>query len=285
MKPAPFDYHAPRSIGEAVASLAEFAAADCRVIAGGQSLVPMMAFRLATPQHLVDINRIADLARLASEDGVLRIGALVRHAAFETGDTGGTVGRLLAAVAPSVAHPPLRNRGTFCGSLANADPAAEWCLVAVTLDARIVARNAGGIRILPAAGFFEGVLTTALRPDELVTECRLPLLADDTRFGFDEVSRRAGDFAMAAALAVCRLEDGRIAEPRLGLGGVEPRPRRLAEVEAMLAGAVPDRDLLRRAAERAAEIVDPMEDVELTARYRRQLTRAVVERALRRCFA
>jgi carbon-monoxide dehydrogenase medium subunit len=285
MKPAPFVYHAPSTVDEAVALLAEYADADGRVIAGGQSVVPMMAFRLARPGHLIDINGIAELGRLTVEDGVLRIGATVRHATLETMAADGILGRLLSTVARSIAHPPIRNRGTFCGSIANADPASEWCLAAVTLGAEIIARSAREVRILSADAFFTGAMTTALAPDELVTECHIPLLPETALYGFNEVSRRAGDFAMAAALVTYRLEDGRIADPRIGIGGVEPCPRRLAEAEAMLAGATPNAGRFRSAAAAAAAAVMPMEDSQTSSEYRRRLTEAVVERALERSLA
>jgi carbon-monoxide dehydrogenase medium subunit len=282
MKPAPFDYHAPRTVDEAVSLLAEFACQDGRVIAGGQSFVPMMAFRLARPSHLIDINRIGELDRLSVEDATLHIGATVRHAALESMAGGDTLGCLLREVARFVAHPPIRNRGTFCGSLVHADPAAEWCLVAATLDAMILSRSARGDRAIAAADFFQGVMTTSLAADELVMECRIPPLADDARFGFFEASRRAGDFAMAAALVTYRLHDGRIAEPHIGLGGVEPFPRRLPWVEARLAGEVPDSECFRAAAAAAAERVEPMQDNRIDTDLRRHLVSAVTLRALQR---
>ena len=242
----------------------------------------MMAFRLARPNHLIDINRIGELDRLLVEDRTLRIGATGRHAAIETIASGGALGRLLREIARSVAHPPIRNRGTLCGSLAHADPAAEWCLAAVTLDATIFARSVRGVRAIAAENLFQGVMTTSLTADELVTECRIPLLPDDTRFGFSEVSRRAGDFAMAAALATYRLHGGRIAEPRVGVGGVEPFPRRLPDVEAQLAGAVPGDKCFHAAAAAAAQQVEPMEDGRIATDFRRHLVSAVTLRALRR---
>ena len=282
MKPAPFEYHAPTTVDEAVALLAAFAEEGGRVIAGGQSFVPMMAFRLARPSHLIDINAIADLGRLTAEDGVLRIGATVRHAALEAMTIGGPLGRLLRTVAHSVAHQPIRNRGTFCGSIVHADPSSEWCLVVATLGGEIIACSTRERRSVPAAQFFLGVMTTELGADELVVESRIPLLPDDARFGFEEVSRRAGDFAMAAALVTYRLEAGRIVDPRVGIGGAEPCPRRIEAAEASLAGAVPDAERFRRAAEIAAEAVEPMEDGQISQTYRRQLVRAVTQRALER---
>src|SRR5512133_1200100 len=175
MKPARFRYHAPNTIEEALDTLAEVAPEDGRVLAGGQSLVPIMAFRLARPAHLVDINGIEALRRLAVDGERLCIGACVRHAAFHRPVTDGPLGVLLATVVQHIAHYPIRTRGTFCGSLAHADPAAEWCVVAVTLDAELVALSTKSERLVPAAGFFRGPMETALEPDELLCEARLPL--------------------------------------------------------------------------------------------------------------
>ena len=282
MKPASFRYHAPRTVEEAIATLAEFAPDDGRVLAGGQSLVPTMAFRLAQPAHLVDINRIDGLDRLAVDGEALSIGAGVRHAAFHRPVTDGPLGRLLAAVVRHIAHVPIRTRGTFCGSLAHADPASEWCLVATTLDARMTARSTRGERTLAPGDFFAGIMTTAIEPDELLAEVRLPVLPNDTRFGFEEFSRRAGDFAIAMVLATFRLADGVMVEPRIGVGGAEEVPRRLADAEAALAGRAPETAAFREAAEAAAEAVDPMTDINTSAQYRRDLVRALTRRALER---
>jgi len=285
MKPAPFDHHAPKTVEEALATLARLAPEDGRVLAGGQSLVPTMAFRLARPRHLVDINDVAGLDRLAIVGEMLSIGACVRHAAFHRPVAGGPLGRLLAVVVRHIAHYPIRTRGTFCGSLAHADPASEWCLVTTTLGAEIVANRAQGVRTIAADRFFEGMMATALAEDELLTEARLPILAADTRFGFYEFSRRAGDYAIAMALATFRIVDGAIVEPRLGVGGAEGRPRRVAEAEAALAGNVPDIATFRAAADAAAGAVDPMEDIQASADYRRDLVRTVARRALERSLA
>jgi len=280
MKPAPFRYHAPRTLDEAVALLGEVAPQDGRVLAGGQSLVPTMAFRLARPTHLVDINGIAALARLAAQDGKLAIGACVRHAAFYRGAAEGPLGRLLADVVRHIAHHPIRTRGTFCGSLAHADPASEWCLTAATLGAEMVARSNAGTRTIAADDFFAGIMTTALEEDELLIEARLPLLPADTRFGFYEFSRRAGDFAIAMALVTFRLAEGRIAEPRVGVGGAEPKPRRIAQAEQAIAGQKPEPETFAAAADAAMAVVDAMEDHIYSAEYRRDLVRTVTYRAL-----
>jgi aerobic carbon-monoxide dehydrogenase medium subunit len=285
MKPAAFRYHAPKTIEEAVALLAEVAPQDGRVLAGGQSLVPTMAFRLAKPGHLVDINGVTALDRLSVADGKLAIGACVRHAAFHRPVCEGPLGKLLADVVRHIAHYPIRNRGTFCGSLAHADPASEWCLVLVALDGEVLAQSGRGIRTIAARDFFHAIMTTALAEDELLVEARLPLLREDTRCGFYEFSRRAGDFAMAAALAAYRVEAGKIVEPRLAVGGVEPTSRRIAEAERVLEGAAPGGPAFRAAAEAATKAVDPMEDITTSAEFRRDLVLAVTRRALERAAA
>ena len=204
--------------------LAEYAPDDGRVLAGGQSLVPTMAFRLARPHHLVDINGIEALRRLAVENGKLVIGAGVRHQAFRHPVINGPLGTLLAMVMRHIAHYPIRTRGTFCGSVAHADPASEWCLVAATLGAEMVARSARGTRVIAAADYFQGIMTTALEPDELLVEVRLPVLAAGVRTGFYEFNRRAGDFAMGMALVAYEVTNGVIAKPRVGVGGAETSP-------------------------------------------------------------
>jgi carbon-monoxide dehydrogenase medium subunit len=285
MKPAAFRYHAPKTVDEAVALLAEFATDDGRVLAGGQSLVPTMAFRLARPAHLVDINGVEALNRIAVADGKLVIGACVRHSAFHKPVCEGPLGKLLTDVVHHIAHYPIRTRGTFCGSLAHADPASEWCLVLAALDGEVVAKSVRGARSIAARDFFKGIMTTALRDDELLVEARLPLLPAGTRCGFYEFSRRAGDFALAAAVGVYRLDGGKIAEPRLAIGGAEVNPRRIAQAERALAGAAPGDQAFRAAAQAAMEAIDPMEDIINSAEFRRDLVLAVARRALERAAA
>ena len=280
MKPAAFDYHAPTTLDEAVALLAKYAAHDGRILAGGQSLVPTMAFRLARPAHLVDINNVAGLDRIEVEGGMLRIGALARHAAFHRPVCAGPLGTLLSQVVRHIAHYPIRMRGTFCGSLAHSDPASEWCMTAAALDAVMIAKSTRGERAIPAAAFFRGVMTTALAEDEMLVEARLPMLADGTKAGFCEFSRRAGDFAIAMALVTYRVAGGRIADPHVAVGGAEDRPRRLAQAETALAGQAPSDAAFRAAAAAASAAVDPMEDNNTSAEYRRDLVATMVRRAL-----
>jgi carbon-monoxide dehydrogenase medium subunit len=284
MKPAAFTYHAPRSLDQALALLAEHGD-EGKVLAGGQSLVPAMNFRLARPAVLIDINRIAALDFRCVEDGWLRIGALTRHVALELPVAAGPLSALLPRVARDVAHLPIRVRGTFAGSLAHADPAAEWSLVAATLGAKIVVQSRAGERTLAADGFFHTAFTTALRPDELIAEVRLPLLGDEWRCGFMEFSRRKGDFALAMALAALRLEGDRIVEARIGVGGAEHRPRRIEAAEHILLGQTAGPEVFVEASAAVAAALDPAADIHASAEYRRDLARVMTRRALQAALA
>ena len=281
MKPAPFHYHAPRSVDETLDLLAEFADDDGRVLAGGQSLVPTMAFRLARPRHLVDINGVTELNRLAVENGKLCIGAGIRHVVFEKPVEDGPLGHLLADVVRHIAHYPIRTRGTFCGSIAHADPASEWCAVAAALDAEMVAvsKRDGG-RVIPAREFFQGIMTTALREDELLSEVRLPILPTGTGTGFAEFSRRAGDYAVAMAVATYRLKGGIMSDMRIGIGGAEAAPRRILEAERTLIGRPPNLGTFQAAGHAAMKAVDPLDDDNVSADYRLGIMRTMIVRAL-----
>jgi len=280
MKPAPFTYHAPTSVDEAVALLAQWGPQDGRVLAGGQSLIPTMAFRVARPAHLIDINGIAELASLSVKDGMLTIGACVRHAAFESEAVPGATGALLRKVVRHIAHHPIRTRGTFCGSIAHADPASEWCCVMAALDGVVVLRSRRGVRRLCAAEFYQGVMATALEEDELLVAAELPLMAEGTHTGFQEFSRRKGDFAIAMALVCYRLENNVMVEPRVGIGGAEAYARRISQAEDALRGQAPGTAVFAKAGEAAAAVIDPLEDINNTAAYRRSLVRTLVARAL-----
>jgi len=280
MKPASFTYHAPATIDEAVALLGLHAPDDGRILAGGQSLVPTMAFRLARPGHLVDINGVAGLDRVERAGDDLVIGACVRHAAFHQPVLDGPLGAFLSLVVRDIAHYPLRQRGTFCGSVAHADPASEWCAVTAMLDGTIVAQSTRGERLIPVADFFQGVMTTSLEDDELLREIHLPIPPDDTRFGFYEFNRRAGDFAIAMAAVSYRVENGVMTDPHVGIGGAEDRARRINDAEQALAGKPPGPDAFLAAADAAAAAVDPMEDHATSAKYRRDLVGTLTRRAL-----
>lgn len=280
MKPAVFAHHQPGSLADAIKLLEDLADRNVRIIAGGQSLAPMMAFRLATPDHLIDINGVKELDLLRVGSSELRIGALVRHKNLERVAGAGATGDLLGLVLPWIAHFPIRSRGTFCGSIAHADPASEWCLVSVALDARMVLTSREGSREVSARDFFEGAMSTAARASELLSEVRLPLLPSGTRMGFQEFSRRRGDFALSMALTTYRMEHGLIRDPRIAIGGAEDRPRRFASAEALLAGQPPSPDLFAAAAQRVADELQPLEGPGTSAAYRRELTRTLTLRAL-----
>jgi len=280
MKSSSFTYHAPKSVPDALDLLASLADEDPRIIAGGQSLVPMMAFRMAQPGHLIDINGIDALTKLAVADNELQIGALVRHAQFESPVVEGPLGKLLSKVMHQIAHAPIRTRGTFCGSLAHADPASEWCLTAVTLDAKVEAQSKRETRLVNVDELLTGLMSTTLEADEIIVGARIPILPENARFGFYEFSRRPGDYAMAMSLAVIEIDNGRIANARVGVGGAEDRPRRIEAAESALNGKEPGPEAFEAAADAAAAIIEPMEDIQANAEYRRDLVRVVVRRAL-----
>jgi len=253
---------------------------ECRILAGGQSLVPMMAFRMAQPADLIDINEMTGCDRIRVEDGALVIDPLVRHARFGRAVAPGPTAALLSHVMHHIAHYPIRTRGTFCGSLAHADPSSEWCLVATTLGASIEAQSTRGLRTIAADDFFEGLMATTLEPDEMIVAARLPLLPAEARWGFYEVSRRPGDYAIAMALVSYTLHEGVITDPRIGLGGAEARPRRIEATEDLLVGQRPSAELFAAAAEAAAAAIDPMEDLQADTEFRCDLVKVVIRRAL-----
>jgi carbon-monoxide dehydrogenase medium subunit len=283
MKPVSFRYFSPRTVDDALDLLAMHGQ-EGKILAGGQSLVPTMNFRLARPASLIDINRIDALDYVREYGGELRIGALARHARFEAPVTGGALSAFLPRVARHIGHLPIRSRGTFCGSIAHADPASEWCLLAATLGAELFIVSRRGQRNVQPNDYFVGALTTILEPDELLTEIRLPLLDEGWRTGFAEFSRRAGDFALAMCAAFLRFEDGRIVEARIGLGGATDRPSRTAAAEAVLIGTDGGPGILREAGNIAAETIDPLDDIHASGEYRRDLVRAMVGRALGQAF-
>ena len=284
MKPARFEYYAPRSREELFELLQKFGE-DARILAGGQSLVPAMNFRLARPDVLIDINRIADLDYIIEEDGQLRIGALARHARFEQHSNAGRLMTWLGEVVRHIAHTPIRTRGTFLGSLAHADPAAEWCAVASALDAEMVCVRQGSERQLQPADFFKGIFSTGLRDDELLLEARLPLLDETWSTGFAEFSRRAGDFAIAMAAVLIRREQGRIEEVHLTLGGVTDRPVRRTAAETVMIGEAPSDELIEDTAALSIDDLDAMSDIHASSDYRRDLAKAMTRRALKQALA
>jgi aerobic carbon-monoxide dehydrogenase medium subunit len=284
VKPAPFDYFTPATLDEAFALLAEHGA-DAKPLAGGQSLIPAMNFRLARPAVLVDLNRISELAYVRAESGVA-IGAMTRQRVVERSDAVARVAPLLAEALPSIAHPQIRNRGTVGGSIAHADPSAELPAVMLALEARFQARSATGERSIPAADFFKGMLETALAPGELLVEIALPPLPARTGTAFLEVARRHGDYALVGVAAIVTLDArGRCQEARIGLLSVGDGPVLATEAAKLLAGQTPSADLLRAAGDAAAtHDIDPPSDIHASAAYRRQLVAVLTRRTLARAF-
>jgi carbon-monoxide dehydrogenase medium subunit len=279
MKPPPFAYAAPRRVDQAVALLAEHRG-DAKLLAGGQSLVPMLNFRLLEPTLLIDINGVAGLDAIAETPGGLSIGALVRHRALETSPVVAARLPIVPAAMAEVAHLPIRNRGTIGGSLSHADPAAELPLLTLLLEAEITAISARGRRTLAAGDFFAAALTTSLAPDELVTEIALPDLPAENGWGFVEFARRSGDFALAAVGTTVAIAGGRCRAARIALGGVGPTPLRAGAAEALLRDAAPDAGAIAAAARAAAESAEPVTDLHASADYRRHLVEVLTRRAL-----
>lgn len=284
MKLPAFDYACPTTLPEAVQLLAS--REDAKVLAGGQSLVPMLAFRLVQPALLVDLRKLADLRGIRIGENGVTLGAMVRWRDIEDDARLAAAHPLLKAAVAHVAHYQIRNRGTVGGSIAHADPAAEMPGIALTCEAQIAVVGTSGTRIIPAAEFFRGALTTALAPDEIIVEVRLPPWPARRRWGFQEFARRRGDFALAAA-AVFYDQDarGRAIDAHVGVIGVADRPLRLPTVEALLNGQTIDEATIARAETAAAAAVDPPEDIHASADYRRALAGTMVERALRQAAA
>ncbi len=295
MKPASFDYAAPETVDEVLALLATHGP-QAKVLAGGQSLVPRMAFRLDRPSVVVDIGRVAGLDGVTTVDGELSIGARVTHRRLELGVSSDPLGRLLTLAGRHIGHLPIRVRGTFGGSLAYADPAAEWCLLATVLGARIGIASARGHRFVDAGDFFRTPLgaplapddffgtassfATALEPDELIDEVRLPLLGPGGSVGFAEFSRRENDSAFVSAAAAIEIDEGEVKRAFVGVGGRGTGPVRAREAEAALVGSrVGPADAVD-AARAAAATVQPVSDIHGSAEYRRGLVETLVRRSV-----
>ena len=284
MKPAAFVYHRAGSVEEAL-ELMQRLGDEAKFIAGGQSLVPMMNFRLARPTALVDISRIPGLSYLRREGDRLRVGALTTHRAVETATDPGVLDgyAVLPRAARLIGHYPIRTVGTFGGSIAHADPAAEWCLIATLLDAEMVARSGRGERAIPAGDFFQGFLTTALDPDEMLVEVRFPRPAGLA--AIVEFARRRGDFAIAAAAVAVEIDSGVCRGARIAIGGVGSAPIRVSEAEAALTRSDLSTEVIAGAAELEMARADPVSDVHGIEEYRRKLAGALVRRALAEAIA
>lgn len=279
MKPPPFEYHAPTTTEEALAILADHGD-EARALAGGQSLVPLMAVRLSRSAHLVDLNGVADLAQMTPPNGVLRVGAMVRQRTIERDPTVAETVPLLARATRWIGHFQIRNRGTVGGSLAHADPAAEYPAVALALDAQLEIRSTSATRTVPATEFFDGMFSTAVEPGELLTSATFPVRQPNEGFAIEEVARRHGDFALVGTAARVAVDDrGVVTAAAVAMFGVGPAARRLAATERALVGADAAADL-HEIAQVAAGELDPPDDLHATAGYRRRVGAVTVRRAL-----
>jgi CO/xanthine dehydrogenase FAD-binding subunit len=279
MKPAPFDYIAPHALDEAVAALAH-GGADAKVLAGGQSLIPLLNFRLARPSLLVDLNRVGELAYVSPRERGLAVGAMARQVAVERGDGLADLQPLLVEAIGYVGHAAIRSRGTIGGSLAHADPAAELPAVAVCLDAVLSVVGPRGRRAIPAEDFFVGYLTTLLEPDEILVEAYFPPLRPHTGQAWVEFARRHGDFALAGVAVSLSLDGDAVRDARIVLTGVGGKPERAREAETLLiGGSVAER--ATAAANAARSSIDPDADIHATKEYRVHLAGVLTERAIR----
>ncbi len=279
MKPPPFKYVAVRSVDEALSMLGSHGD-QAKILAGGQSLTPMLNFRLAHPEMLVDINRINELEFIAEREDGLLIGCLTRHRTIESSGVIRKQCPILSAAAEQVAHVAIRTRGTFGGSLAHADPAAEFPVIALLLDASINIRGLKGTRSVPARDFFVNLFSTALQPDELLMDVSFPRWPEGSGWGFRELSRRPGDFAIAVVAAAVKMQRGKFKEVRISMGGVGPTALRASKAEKLLEGEPPTERALRAAAQAASVASDPPDDIHGSAEYRRHVVDVLTQRAL-----
>jgi carbon-monoxide dehydrogenase medium subunit len=283
MKPCAFAYHDPKTVGDAVKLLASVE--NARVLAGGQSLVPMMNFRFVQPDALIDINGIGELDGIQVQGEKIVIGAATRQRTLEYSKDIAALVPLMAETIPHIGHRQTRNRGTIGGSIAHADPAAELPMLAVALDATLEAQSVRGTRSIAAADFAQGYMMTALEPDEMLTRITLPVWPKGHGFAFIEFARRRGDFAMAAAAVMVVLDTrGAVNHVSLTLAGVGPRPVRLTDAEAKMKGATPSPALLAEAAEIAGR-AEAVGDVHAPAEYRQHLAKVLMGRALKAALA
>jgi aerobic carbon-monoxide dehydrogenase medium subunit len=284
MKLPPFEYACPTTVSEAVALLAAHDG-EAKPLAGGQSLVPMLAFRVASPSLLVDLRKLSELRQIKiAADGV-KLGAMVRWREILDDARLRTAHPLLVAAVEHVAHYQIRNRGTAGGSIAHADPAAEMPGIVMTCEAKIAVVGKSGARVIEAADFFQGPLMTALKADEIITEIRLPAWPAKRRFGFQEFARRRGDFAMAAAMLFYDEDGGKVRNAHVGAIGIADRPLRLTAVEHVLNGNTVDEATIAKAEAAASAAVDPADDIHASGAYRKALVGVMVERALRSAAA
>lgn len=285
MKPAPFEYFAPTHLAEALDLLARYGD-EAKILAGGQSLMPLMNMRLARPRVIIDINRLNDLASISpGANGMFTIGALTRQRAVERASLIRQHYPLLAAAMPFIGHFQIRNRGTMGGSIVHADPAAELPAVCLALDGEFVLQSTTRQRVMPAADFFRTYLTTAIEPTELLTEIRLPPWPPQARWGFQEICRREGDFALVGAAAVVQMDDRGVCQAaHLAMFGVGGTPLRLRGAEALISGQLVDDGLLNEVAHVVSEELEPDSDIHASAAYRKEVGGVVARRTLAAAF-
>jgi len=284
MYPASFEYFAPTSLDEAISILERFGD-EAKILAGGQSLIPLMKLRFASPRALVDINRIVGLDRLGEDGGALRIGALVRHKACERSDLLRRRYGALGDAAPLISDPIVRNRGTVAGSLAHADPQGDWGSALLAARGEVVARGPGGERTIPLAEFFHGPFTTALEPTELITEVRVPDPGARSGGTYLKLERKVGDFATIGVAVQVSLDNGSVGTAGIAITAAGPTNVSASEAEAALTGSSGDDDAIREAARIAAQAAEPRSDARGSADYKRQVIRVYVERGLRTALA
>jgi CO/xanthine dehydrogenase FAD-binding subunit len=279
LKPAEFEYHRPRKIDDALSLLKEFGQ-ESKVLAGGQSLMPLMNFRLAQPAHLIDINFIDGLDYIRSENGSIKIGCLVRQSRLLNDPLVRERCPLLADALAQVGYEQTRNRGTFCGSLAHADPAAELPAVLLALDGVITVRNGITMRNIAARDFFLSYLTTALSSDEIMVEASIPEMPAQAGSSFVEFARRFGDFAIVGVAALVALKNDEISDARMVLIGVGDKPWRERQIEQKLVGEKGSAELFEKIGDDVAAAIDPASDIHASKSYRRSLARVLTKRAL-----
>ncbi len=285
MIPGKFSYHAPASVPEAIALLGEYGA-DAKVLAGGQSLIPLMRFRLAQPSHLVDINRIDGLSYIQEDDGALRIGALTHEADLEAEPIIAQRYPLLSDAIAVIADPLVRNLATVCGNVAHADPANDHPAVMLAYRAEVVAEGPNGRRTIPIDDFFVDTFVTALEPDEVLVELRIPAPTPGSGGAYQKLERKVGDYAIAGvAVQLQTNAAGEVTQAGIGLTNVGPMPIRAVDAENALVGGVPDDEAIARAADLAAAASDPVDDLRGPAEYKRAVTRTLTSRALRAALA
>jgi len=281
VKPAPFEYHAPEKVADVAGLLAEFGD-EAKVLAGGQSLVPIMALRLARFDHVVDLNRVDELSGTERRDGTLRIGAMTRQAEIERDTTVAGAVPLLARATPFIGHFQIRNRGTLGGSLAHADPAAEYPAVALALDAEFEVTNTHGPRTVPASEFFVSTFMTALDIEDVLTGVRFPVWSGRCGFAVEEVARRFGDFALTGAVCAVELDGAdKVTRAAIGMFAMGTTPLRAPEAEAGLTGSSAGDVDVEEVGRTAAAATEPPDDIHASAAYRRKVGAVVVARALR----